>query len=218
VELPKEPDLKPTRYHELAVYDVDALRETLRSSLVANIAFIRDGQPMMLPTAFGFDDDFIYCHGSTGSLFGREISDGRDLVVSITSLDGIIYARTSYDSAVQYRSAVIRGTAEVCQGEEKLKALETITEHLMPGRWKELPAPTNKELAATLVFKIPLNRVSLKILDGGVQESETDDQNWDMWAGVVPLRVVAGEARTSEFTSSKAQIAESTLRQQERFK
>lgn len=217
-QLPDSPELTPTRYRELSSYDPEKLFELLRATVVATVAWVRDGQPMVLPTAFGFDDDAIYLHGSTGSHFGRDMADGRPLSVSITTLDGFVYARTGYDSAVHYRSAVIRGSASMCEGEEKLRALEIITEHLLPGRWAELPAPTGKELAATLVLRIPLDQVSLKILDGGVEEDADDPQDWAMWAGVVPVRLVATEPITSAHTESGVTAAPSTTEQLRRFR
>lgn len=215
--LPNDPALIPSRYRELSSFDPARLSETLGASLVATIAWVRDGEPITLPTAFGFDEEAIYIHGSSGSHFGRDIADGRPLCVSITSLDGFVYARTSFDSAVQYRSAIIRGSATICEGEEKLYALQRITEHLLPGRWAELPAPTSKELAATLVLRIPLDNVSLKILDGPVEEEPGQDQDWSLWAGTVSLRQVAGEGVTSEGTANGVAVANSVSLQQARF-
>lgn len=217
-QLPQTPETTPTRYHELSSYELPKLFETLGAHVVAHIAWVRDGEPMVLPTAYGFDDDFLYVHGSTGSRFGREMADGRPLMVSITTLDGFIYARTGYDSAVQYRSVAVRGSATVCEGEEKLRALEIITEHLLPGRWAELPAPTNKELAATLVLRIPLDQVSLKILDGGVEEDADEPQDWSMWAGVVPLLLVAQDPISSKLTQTDVAAAASTSQQLQRFR
>jgi len=216
-QLPDSPELTPTRYRELSSYDPEKLFELLRSTVVATVAWVRDGQPMVLPTAFGFDDNAIYLHGSTGSLFARDLADGRPLAVSITSLDGFVYARTGYDSAVHYRSAVVRGSATLCEGEQKLRALEIITEHLLPGRWAELPAPTVKELAATLVLRIPLDQVSLKILDGGVEEDAADPQDWSMWAGVVPVGLVAAQPISSAHTAPGVAPAPSTTKQLRRY-
>lgn len=221
--LPHDAELTPSRYREFLSHDESALARCLSDSVVVTIAYSRDNEPVMLPTGYGFDDDFIYVHASTGSHFARELSDGRPLMLTVTNVDGFVYARTSFDSAVLYRSAVIRGQAEVCEGEAKLAGLRLITEHLLPGRWDELPAPTTKELAATLVLRIPLDRVSVKVLDMADGDSDDDavnpggERGFDRWAGVVPVSMVASDAVTAPLTQAGVPVAASVQVQRERW-
>lgn len=216
-DLPNTPRLTPTRYRELASHDRERFRETLASHVVAHVGFVRDGAPMVLPTGYGFDDDYLYIHGSTGSSFYRDMGDGRPLCISITSLDGFVYARSTYDSAVQYRSIVIFGSAEQLDGDDKVHAFNIMSEHLMPGRVVEVRASTTKELAATMALRVSLAEASLKILDGGVEETPDDGEDHSVWAGTLPLSLIAGNPETAPLTSPDTRVPESVRLQQQRF-
>jgi nitroimidazol reductase NimA-like FMN-containing flavoprotein (pyridoxamine 5'-phosphate oxidase superfamily) len=216
-DLPNTPRLTPTRYRELASHDRERFRETLASHVVAHVGFVRDGAPMVLPTGYGFDDDYLYIHGSTGSSFYRDMGDGRPLCISITSLDGFVYARSTYDSAVQYRSIVIFGSAEQLEGDAKVRAFDIMTEHLMPGRLTEVRPSTTKELAATMALRVSLAEASLKILDGGVEETADDGEDHSVWAGTLPLRLIAGDPDTAPLTPPATLLPESVRLQQQRF-
>lgn len=168
-----------------------ALDAVLDEALVAHVGVVRDGAPLVLPFACARDGDSLLLHGSTGSGLMR-IASGDQVCVTVTHLDGLVFARTTFDSSMHYRSAVVHGTATVVTGEAKAAALTTLSEHLFPGRTAEVRDPTPKEEAATLVLRVPLDRASVKV---ALDSTGTDDDSEprSVWAGVVPLSVVAGE-------------------------
>ena len=216
-DLPQSPKLTPSRYRGLASDDREKFVQTLSATVVAHVGFVRDGEPVVIPTAYGFDDEYLYLHGSTGSHFYRDMADGRPLSIAITLLDGFLYARSTFDSAVHYRSIVLFGSARELEGEEKERALIVMSEHLLPGRVAEVRPSTNKELAATMALAIPLAEASLKILDGPVGEEPDDGEDHNVWAGIVPVSLVAGNPLTSPLTPPSVPAPPSVLAQQARF-
>jgi nitroimidazol reductase NimA-like FMN-containing flavoprotein (pyridoxamine 5'-phosphate oxidase superfamily) len=165
----------------------------------------------------GRDGDTLLIHGSTGSGIFREMADGRPLSIAVTLLDGLVYARSAFESSIHYRSAVIMGSATVVEGDEKLEALAILTNHMMPGRWEEVRETTKKELAATMVLRVQLERVSVKVSDAGPDEIEDDGDDRAIWAGVLPLRIVAGEPYASEMTPEGTPVSPSVIAQTQRL-
>lgn len=208
-ELPRTEELRVKRIPEKQVFDRDALNALLDEAIVGHVAVVRDGQPVVLPVGIGRDGDTLLIHGSTGSGIFREMADGRPLSIAVTLLDGLVYARSAFESSIHYRSAVIMGNATVVDGDEKLEALAILTNHMMPGRWEEVRETTKKELAATMVLRVPLERVSVKISDAGPDEFEDDGDDRSIWAGVLPLRIVAGKPYSSEMTPARTPVSPS---------
>lgn len=168
--------------------DLDAI---LDEALVAHLGVVRDGRPVVLPFACARDGDSLLLHGSTGAGVLRQAA-GVEVCVTVTHLDGLVFARSLFESSVHYRCAVVLGVAEVLEGDAKDQALEVLSDHLLPGRPAELRPSTRKELAATLVLRLPLDRWSVKIGRSDAHDPE-DDEPRDVWAGVVPLWIAAGE-------------------------
>jgi uncharacterized protein len=195
-ELAVDPTTRIHREAERQVRDRGALHAILDEALVAHVGVVRDGLPLVLPFACARDGDSLLLHGSTGSGLLR-IATGDALCVTVTHLDGLVFARTTFDSSMRYRSAVVHGTATVLAGEEKKNALTTLSDHLFPGRTAEVREPTGKELAATLVLRLPLDRVSVKVAAGPPEVDPEDHEPRSVWAGVLPLSVVAGEPMAS---------------------
>lgn len=216
-ELPRTDELRVKRIPEKQVFDRDALNALLDEAIVGHVAVVRGDQPVVLPVGIGRDGDTILIHGSTGSGIFREIADGRPLSIAVTLLDGLVYARSAFESSIHYRSAVIMGNATVVEGDEKLEALAILTEHLMPGRWEEVRETTKKELAATMVLRVPLERVSVKISDEGPDEFDDDGDDRSIWAGILSLRVVAGEPYASEMTPEGTPVSPSVIAQTQRL-
>jgi nitroimidazol reductase NimA-like FMN-containing flavoprotein (pyridoxamine 5'-phosphate oxidase superfamily) len=216
-ELPRTEELRVKRIPEKQVFDRDALNALLDEAIVGHVAVVRDGQPVVLPVGIGRDGDTLLIHGSTGSGIFREMADGRPLSIAVTLLDGLVYARSAFESSIHYRSAVIMGNATVVEGDEKLEALAILTNHMMPGRWEEVRETTRKELAATMVLRVPLERVSVKISDDGPDEFEDDGDDRSIWAGVLPLRIVAGEPSASEMTPTRTPVSPSVIAQTQRL-
>ncbi len=147
---------------------------------------------MVLPTAYGRRGDTLYLHGSSAN---RSIlaAAGQEVCVTVTLLDGLVCARSVFSHSMNYRSAVIFGTARlVTEDEEQLAGLRAITEHLVPGRWAATRAPSRKELAATSVLAVPLDEASVKVRTGPPAD-EPEDLELDVWAGVLPVALTFGE-------------------------
>ncbi len=212
-ELPRTEETRVKRLPEKQVFDRAALNSLLDEAIVGHVAIVRDGKPLVLPVGIGRDGDSLLIHGSTGSGLFREIADGRPLTIAVTLLDGLVYARSAFESSMHYRSAVIQGSATLVEGDDKLTALGILTNHMMPGRWEEVRDTTKKELAATMVLRVPLDVVSVKISDKPVDEFEDDGDDRAIWAGILPLRTVAGEPIASAMTPEGTPISQSVIAQ-----
>jgi uncharacterized protein len=172
------------------------LDELLDATPLATIALIRDGHPVIFPIGFARIDDELVIHGSTGSPWLRQLASGADAAVSVTTLDGVLVARSAFESSFQFRSAVLFGAFEPIPDADKIGYLETLTDTFIPGRVGELRSSSRKELAATMALRMPItpDNWSLKIGDGW-PEDEDDDVAAGAWAGIVPLTTVYGEPR-----------------------
>jgi nitroimidazol reductase NimA-like FMN-containing flavoprotein (pyridoxamine 5'-phosphate oxidase superfamily) len=171
--------------------DLDAL---LDSAAVGHLALTgADGQPMVLPTAIARDGDRMLVHGSTGSPWLRRLAGGAPTCLAVTALDGLVVARSAFESSLHYRSAVLFGRCHVlAEDADRERALDLLTEALLPGRVAEVRRPTRRELQATFVLALPIDEWSLKISDGW-PDDPPEDVAGDAWAGIVPLRTVRGE-------------------------
>ena len=180
------------RHRERGMTDRADLYAVLDAGLICHLGVISGGVPMVLPTAFGRDGDTLYVHGSSANgAFGA--ADGQQVCVTVTHLDGLVCARSVFTHSVNYRSAIVFGTATMVRDEdERWQALRTITDHLIPGRWAAARQPTRKEMAATAVLSVPLTEASVKIRTG-MPKDEPEDLGLDVWAGVLPVAVTFGE-------------------------
>ena len=168
------------------------LDELLDSTPLATVALVRDGYPVALPIGFARISDYVVIHGSTGSPWLSALAGGAPAAVSVTTLDGVVVARSGFESSFHYRSAVLFGTFETVT-EDKVRYLEILTDTFIPGRVAELRASTRKELAATVVLRLPIgpDNWSLKISDGWPEDPESDIAAGG-WAGVVPITTSYG--------------------------
>ena len=186
------PRTRVRRLPERGRYDRAAIDAVLDAGLVAHLAFVSDGQPFVVPTLHARVGDEVLVHGSAASRTLRELGAGIAACLTVTLLDGIVFARSVFEHSMNYRSVVVLGTATpVRDPDEKLVALEALTEKLLPGRWAEARPPTTKELKATSVLRLPLDEASAKIRDGGPEDGDTPDADLDVWAGHLPLVVQA---------------------------
>ncbi|WP_199190153.1 pyridoxamine 5'-phosphate oxidase family protein [Cryobacterium sp. N22] len=201
-DLPITARTRVTRSPERQRTDRAELYGILDDALVAHVAIVRDGMPLVLPMGFGRGGNAIYLHGSTGSGIFRAMASGTPISVTVTHLDGLVYARSLFDSSMNYRSAVVFGTATtVADPAEKAEAMRIVSEHLMPGRTAEVRPMTKRELAATLVLRLPLDEVSVKVRAHGASEEPDDGEDRSVWAGVLPLRLTALAPETSPLTA-----------------
>ncbi|MGI9164435.1 MAG: pyridoxamine 5'-phosphate oxidase family protein [Mycobacterium sp.] len=190
------PSTEVSRLSDRQSTDRRQLDSLLDATVLATIAFVRDGHPVALPTGFARLGDEVVIHGSTGSPWMRLLADGVPAAVSITALDGVLVARSGFESSFHYRSAVIFGTFGVVGAEEKNAYLEALTDRFIPGRVAEIRPSTAKELAATLVLRLAIgaDNWSLKIAAGWPEDPD-EDVAAGGWAGVVPMTVSYGEPR-----------------------
>jgi nitroimidazol reductase NimA-like FMN-containing flavoprotein (pyridoxamine 5'-phosphate oxidase superfamily) len=167
------------------------LYEVLDAGVLCHLGVVVDGTPAVLPTGYGRDGDTLYLHGSTANR-AFAAAAGHEVGVTVTHLDGLVLARSVNNHSMNYRSAMIFGRARLVADEaERLSALRTIVEHIVPGQWAAAREPSRKELAATAVLALPLEEASVKVRDEGVSD-EPDDYELDVWAGVIPVLTVFG--------------------------
>lgn len=180
------------RLPKRANYEQDTVYQILDEGLVCHVGFVVDNQPYVIPTAYGRVEDKLYIHGSPASRMLRTLQAGIQVCVTVTLLDGLVLARSAFHHSMNYRSVVVFGTASVVSDpEDKLKALHAFTEHIVPGRWEEIRQPSRNELAGTLVLSLPLVEASAKVRTGPPVDDEADYE-LPVWAGEIPLRLVAG--------------------------
>ena len=164
---------------------LDALLDSVH---VGHFAFVADdAHPVVLPTAVVRHGDAVLAHGSTGSPWLRRLASGASTSLAVTAFDGLVVARSAFESSMRYRSAVLFGTCSpITDPNDKRRALDTITDRLIPGRRQEVRRSTNKELAAVLVIALPFVEWSLKVSEGW-PDDPPEDVAGPAWAGVLPL-------------------------------
>jgi hypothetical protein len=176
------------RYRERARHDRAELYAVLDSALVCHLGLVLDDAPVVLPTGYGRDGDTLYLHGSSGAASLLAASRAAPICVTVTRLDGVVYARSAFHHSLNYASAVIHGTARaVTDSEEVRHGLRTLVEHLAPGSWEHSRPPTAKELAATTVLALPLAEASVKVRTGPPADDAADVAAVQAWAGVLPM-------------------------------
>ena len=180
------------RHAERAKTEHADLLAVLDAGMICHLGVVVNGAPLVLPTAYGRIGDTLYLHGSSANR-SLHAADGQEVCVTVTHLDGLVCARSVFSHSVNYRCAVVFGTARiVTDPDERLAGLRAVTEQLIPGRWDVVRAPTRKELAATSVLAIPLAEASVKIRTGPPGD-EPEDLALPVWAGVVPTALGFGE-------------------------
>lgn len=179
------------REPQRAVYDREVINAILDEGLVCHVGFMAEGQTYVIPTMYARVGDAIYFHGSAASRMLRGLASGLNVCVTVTLADGLVLARSVFNHSMNYRSVVALGNAAlVDEPGEKLAALRAFTEKILPGRWGDARQPYQKELQATSILRLPLDEVSAKVRAGGV-EDDAEDYALKVWAGIIPLRLVA---------------------------
>ena len=183
-----------TRLSRKASQNRAELDELLDAVHIGHFAIVdENGQPVALPTATVRDGDRVLVHGSTGSRWLRRLAAGAPTSLAVTAFDGLVVARSAFESSMRYRSAVLFGQCTaITEPEAKRRALDVITDGLIPGRVREVRASTAKDLAAVLVLALPIDEWSLKVSEGWPDDPD-DDVAGPAWAGVLPLRQYYGE-------------------------
>ena len=179
------------REPQRAVYDRELIYKILDEGFVSHVGFTADGQTFVIPTMYARVGDALYFHGSAASRMLRGVSTGLNVCITVTLADGLVLARSVFNHSMNYRSAVALGNASIVdEADEKLDALRAFTEKILPGRWNDARQPNEKELKATSILRLPLTEISAKVRTGGV-EDDAEDYALPVWAGVVPMRLVA---------------------------
>jgi uncharacterized protein len=176
------------RLPEKAVLDRAALYAVTDAGLVAHVGIAVGGQPFVMPCGYARDDDRLLLHGSTGSRLFRALASGLPACVTITLLDGLVVATSLFESSMHYRSAVVLGHGTALRGPAKRRALDVLSDALLPGRRADARPPSRRELAATTVIALPMDEWSVKVSDSP-PEVVADDEGWSPWTGIVPLRL-----------------------------
>lgn len=186
-EYPKNPRNRVRRIREYAHYDEDTVHGVLDAGLIAHVGFQDAGQPVVIPMLYARRGRSLLLHGAGKARISRLLASGAPICASVALLDGIVAARSAFNSSLHYRSAVIFGSGRLLEGrEEALAALETVSNHVFPGRWEELRAPTEQELAMTAVIEVSIEDASAKI-SADPPDDEESDYALPVWAGVVPI-------------------------------
>lgn len=208
MRLSSTPRSTPTRLRERARADRADLYAVLDAGLVCHVGLVRDGAPVVIPTGYGRVDDTVYVHGSTGAGWLR-VADGAPICLTVTHLDGVVYARSVFHHSMNYRSAVVHGPARVVTDpDERWAALRAVVEQLSPGSWEHARRPDSRELAATSVVALDLAEASVKVRNGPPGDDDADIAAGGRWAGVLPVRTTFGEPQPDPTLDGDAEVPE----------
>jgi hypothetical protein len=193
-----QPEMPTTRTRvvreaERGVYDRETAYRILDEGFLCHLGFAVDGQPFVIPTSYGRKDSDLYIHGSAASRMLRQVKESVPVCVTVTLLDGLVLARSIFNHSMNYRSVVVLGKGTLVDDpEQKLAALRILSEHIIPGRWADVRQPSERELKATSVLRVPIEEFSSKVRTGPPIDDE-EDYSFPTWAGIVPLEMKTGE-------------------------
>jgi nitroimidazol reductase NimA-like FMN-containing flavoprotein (pyridoxamine 5'-phosphate oxidase superfamily) len=192
-QFPQTPRTTLKRLPKRGSYDREVINSILDEGFICHVGFAVEGKPFVIPTGYARVDDRLLIHGSQASRMLRTLSEGIELCITVTLLDGLVLARSAFHHSMNYRSVVIFGRATLVEdGAEKTAALLALSEHMIPNRWRDVRRPNESELRQTTVLTMPIDEASAKIRTGPPLDDE-EDYGMEVWAGVLPLRLVAGQ-------------------------
>jgi nitroimidazol reductase NimA-like FMN-containing flavoprotein (pyridoxamine 5'-phosphate oxidase superfamily) len=192
----------PKRGH----FDRETVYGILDEGFICHVGFAIDAQPFVIPTGYGRVGDKLYIHGSQASRMLRSLAGGINVCVTVTIVDGLVLARSAFHHSMNYRSVVVFGRATLVDDpQEKMEALVALSEHIVRGRWDDVRGPNDEEIKLTTVLCLPLEEASAKIRTGPPLDDE-EDYALPIWAGVVPLKLVAGEPVKDPLLSSEIAV------------
>ena len=181
------------RLAELAVYDRDRIYELLDRATLCHVGLVADGQPFVIPTLYTRIGAELVLHGSVASRLMRHVRTSVPVCVTVTEVDGLVLARSAFETSMNYRSVVVLGRGrEVTDDAERLAALRAISEAVLPGRWDDVRPPSDTELRQTVVVAVAIEECSAKV-SSGHPEDPAVELELPVWAGTVPLRRVAAD-------------------------
>jgi len=179
------------RLPELAVEKRGQIEAILDEGFVCHVAYLVDDRPVVIPTLYARDGDRVLLHGSQASGLMMAVKRGSSLSIAVTLVDGLVVARSGFESSANYRSVVIHGTGRLLEGDEHERALDVLVEALIPGRLADIRRPTTKELRKTAIIAVGLDEVSAKVHAGQPEDAESD-LGTGVWAGVIPMGLAVG--------------------------
>jgi uncharacterized protein len=172
-------------------HEPEVIHAILDAGFLAHVGFQANGQPFVIPTLYGREEENLYLHGSAASRMLGELETGVPACVTVTLVDGLVLARSAFHHSMNYRSVIAFGTArKIEEPAQKTRALRIISEHVIAGRWNDVRSPTEKELKATAVLEFSIEEASAKIRQGPPLDDE-EDYSLPVWAGILPLRLEA---------------------------
>jgi uncharacterized protein len=192
-------------------YDKETVFEILDAARVGHVGFVVEGRPFVIPTLYGRKDDILYLHGATTSRMLQQLEQGIPVCLTVTHEDGLVLARSVFHHSMNYRSAMVFGTARIVAGEDKMEALRVITERMLPGRWDEARLPNAKELKATTVLALEIETASAKVRSGPPKD-DAEDYGLPVWAGVLPMLRSYGPPETDPDALREEEVSESVRR------
>jgi nitroimidazol reductase NimA-like FMN-containing flavoprotein (pyridoxamine 5'-phosphate oxidase superfamily) len=204
---------KVRQLREYANYERATVHQILDAGLLAQVGFVQDGSAVVVPMIYGRENDTLYLHGARKARVIRLLEHNDEACVNVTLVDGLILARSAFNSSMRYRSVTVFGRPNLVEStEDKLHAMRVISEHTMPGRWDELRDPLPKEIKMTGVIALDISAASAKEASG-MPEDEDEDYNIPVWAGVVPLAATFGSLIDDErlFDDAKPSAAVNSL-------
>lgn len=192
MDFPKTKRTTLKRLPKRGVYERNSVYEILDEGFICHVGFSVEGRPVVIPTGYARVENRLFIHGSQASRMLRTLSQGVDVCVTVTLVDGLVLARSAFHHSINYRSVVIFGRASLVEDQEtKLAALFAFSQHVIPGRWDDVRAPTPEEIRVTTVLALELTETSAKVRTGPPLDDE-DDYSLPVWAGVIPLRLTSG--------------------------
>lgn len=195
------PRTRVKRIPEKAVTDRETAYAILDAGLVAHVAVVTDDQPYVVPVGYARVGDEVIFHGSSASRLFKTLSTGAPTCLTVTLLDGLVLARSLFESSMHYRTVMALGSCRLLEGDEEVSALLDLSERLMPGRTTEARHPAPQELKATITLALPLDEISVKVGDGppeDLPEDLVDPVYSRIWAGYVPITESLGEPVADE--------------------
>lgn len=183
---------------ELGNYDQAVVHRILDQGLVAHVAFIQDGLPVVVPMIYGRDGETLFLHGARKARIIRMLEETERACVNVTLLDGIVVARSTFNSSMNYRSVTVFGRPRLVEDRaRKLHGMKVISEHTILGRWAEARDSHEREIKMAGVIALDIDDAAAKI-SAGMPEDEDDDYNIAIWAGVLPITSKTGQLQNDD--------------------
>ncbi|MGB5362928.1 MAG: pyridoxamine 5'-phosphate oxidase family protein [Aureibaculum sp.] len=202
---------KVKRAPKRGYYDTKTIYSILDNDFICQIGFVYNGYPVVIPTIYGRKDDILYFHGASVSRLLVTLEKGVPISLNVTQTNGIVLARSAFHHSLNYHSVTIFGEAALVTDEkERLDALKTVSDQIIPLRWEEARLPNKKELKATKVLKLRIKEASAKIRTGPPKD-EKEDYDLDIWAGVIPMKTTYGSPVADPELKSGIPVAKSAI-------